>query len=43
MQLSMSPPWYLPNPSRPAATHARVAAPVVAVFRAASVDGGVAP
>ena len=43
MQLSMSPPWYLPKPSIPAATHARNAAPVVAVLRAASVEGGVAP
>ena len=34
---------YLPNPSSPAATQARVAAPVVAVLRAASVEGGVAP
>ena len=33
----------LPNPRTPDATHARSAAPVVAVFRAASVDGGVAP
>ena len=31
------------SPARPAATHARSGAPVVAVLRAASVDGGVAP
>jgi hypothetical protein len=43
MQLSMSPPWYRPKPSTPAATQARSGAPVVAVFRAASVDGGVMP
>ena len=43
MQLSMSPPWYIPNPRTPAATLARIRAPVVATFRAASVDGGVTP
>jgi hypothetical protein len=43
MQLSMSPPWYIPNPSTPAATLARSRAPVVATFRAASVEGGVTP
>jgi hypothetical protein len=43
MQVSTSPPWYMPKPRTPAATEARRGAPVVATWRAASVDGGVTP
>ena len=39
----MSPPWYMPNPRTPEATHERKRAPVVATLRAASVEGGVTP